>query len=238
MQYIGFVRSCYPDKFGTPRQPGLVPESKAFLEIKSEFQPEISLQGLEGYSHVWLIFVFHENKIDRYHAKVHPPRLGGETMGLFATRTPHRPNPIGLSLLEIESVTHKGVWVRGVDVIDGTPILDIKPYLPNIESKPDALGGWTDTITQNETSIPTILWKTPALKQLEQFATDQDFKNTKDLIEHTIQLDPRPLVYRNEDGSESHYRDTHVVRIHNLDIEFQFHSRDCAQIINIQLVNK
>ena len=101
---IGFLKSCYPDKFGTPRQPGLVSGARAELKLRSDLQPELALQGLEGFSHIWLIFIFHKNQSARYHAKVHPPRLKGEPIGLFATRTPHRPNPIGLSLVELVEI--------------------------------------------------------------------------------------------------------------------------------------
>ena len=133
MEPIGYIESCFKDKFGTPRQPGLVKKAWAKLKIRADLQPEESLQGLEGFSHVWLIWVFHQNKVSRYHAKVHPPRLGGKSMGLFATRTPHRPNPIGLSLVEIVRVEKDGIVVSGADLVDGTPILDIKPYLQEVE---------------------------------------------------------------------------------------------------------
>ena len=145
MKSIGIVESCFPDKFGTPRQPGLATESRAFLRLNKEVQPELSLEGLSGFSHLWVIFVFHKNNSARFHAKVHPPRLNGKTVGLFASRSPHRPNPIGLSLVKIEKFEVTGIWVRGVDIIDQTPILDLKPYLPAIESKPEATSGWVES---------------------------------------------------------------------------------------------
>ena len=90
---IAYAESCYLDKFGTPRQSGRAPAARAYLKFEKEFQPEIALQGLEDFSHIFVIFQFHLNNTARYHAKVHPPRFEGKTLGVFATRTPHRPNP-------------------------------------------------------------------------------------------------------------------------------------------------
>lgn len=246
---IGYVQSCYPDKFGTPRQPGLVPDAKAFLKLLPEVQPEISLTGLNEFSHLWVIFVFHKNNSARFHAKVHPPRLGGETRGAFATRSPHRPNPIGLSLVKILSVEADGVWVSGVDLIQDTPILDIKPYLPQIESKSDAIGGWSDNPSHPQFSIEwdqkCLDTLASAVSNIQFFAsngkqslsleqtTKLSFESLKSLIEKTIQLDPRPLVYRGYEGEESPYRDSHAVRIYNLDVHFNFASPTNVKIEKI-----
>jgi tRNA (adenine37-N6)-methyltransferase len=224
---IGFARSTYPHRFGTPRQSGLAPESRAFIEIRSKFQPELSLDGLAACSHVWLIFVFHKNTNARFHAKVHPPRLKGETMGVFATRSPHRPNPVGLSLVTVESIEKNGLWVSGVDLIDGTPILDIKPYLPNVESKTDAKAGWVDDV---KTHAVNIEWSASAQDDLSVIQAARPGIVLRDLIEQTVKLDPRPLVYHGPDGSESHYRDCHALSIENLDVRFYFRNRSHAVI--------
>jgi tRNA-Thr(GGU) m(6)t(6)A37 methyltransferase TsaA len=123
-----------------------VPLAEGKILIDAKWQPEISLQGLQGFSYVWVIFLFHKNTNQRFHAKVHPPRLGGDSMGVFATRSPHRPNPIGLSLLKLESVQSDHLVVSGLDLIEGTPILDIKPYLSEVE-------GPLKTQPANSTSI-------------------------------------------------------------------------------------
>jgi tRNA-Thr(GGU) m(6)t(6)A37 methyltransferase TsaA len=217
MQVIGHVQSCYPDKFGTPRQPGLTPLAKGFLKISAAFQPTQSLQELESFSHVWVIFYFHKNNRSRFHSKVHPPRLEGRTVGVFASRSPHRPNPIGLSLLEIEKVEADGIWVRGLDVIDGTPILDIKPYLKEIESKPEARSGWTEGL---ETRIFEIEWSPESLETLRLY--EDGIGPIRDLIEQTLSQDPRPLVYKGDTDNPSPYRDTHAVRIYDLDIHFRY----------------
>jgi tRNA (adenine37-N6)-methyltransferase len=227
---IGFIESCYRDKFGTPRQPGLAPSSLARLQIAPEYQPEQSLQGLKQFSHVWLIWMFHQNTNARFHAKVHPPRLGGETIGVFATRSPHRPNPIGLSLVKLVEVEAHSIVVAGADLVDGTPILDIKPYLPEVESVPDALGGWT-----RQAQKPN--WKIKASAAIEAeiatWAAQKNISGLRNLIEETLLLDPRPLVYRGFEGQESPYRDSHAVRLYDGDIHFRFNSENEIEILKV-----
>ncbi len=230
---IGIVKSCYRDKFGTPRQPGLVPESRAFLQFLPETQPEFSLEGLSEFTHLWVLFIFHKNNSARFHAKIHPPRLKGKSCGVFATRSPHRPNPIGLSLVEIESITRDGIWVRGMDLIDGTPFVDVKPYLPQIECASHARGGWSDSVTDSEIHID---WNPDALKAMKSSATDLHPRNDiQKLIENTLRLDPRPLVYKGYEGEESPYRESHAVRIYDLDVHFRFTSPTCINIFEIRV---
>ena len=140
---IGTLRSCFREKFGTPRQPHLAPGAPASLTILPEFFPAEALIGLEGFSHVWLLSWLHLNTNKSFHAKVHPPRLKGKNIGVFASRSPHRPSPIGLSLVRLVKVEGNTLHLAGVDLIDGTPILDVKPYIPESDSVPDAAAGWT-----------------------------------------------------------------------------------------------
>ena len=231
MEPIGFIESCFKDKFGTPRQPGLVKNAWARLKIRAELQPEEALQGLEGFSHVWLIWVFHQNKVSRYHAKVHPPRMGGKSIGLFATRTPHRPNPIGLSLVELIKVEKDGIIVSGADLVDGTPILDIKPYLPEVESIPNAKTGWTSEVSKNEIQVE---FTESALTLLAQWQQRNPDKPLREVIEQTLKLDPRPVVYRGyESGEESPYRNKHAVRLFDGDVHFQFESPTLVRVFDI-----
>lgn len=229
-QPIGFIQTGFIDKFGTPRQAGLVRGSRAVLKLRPDLQPELALQGLQGYSHIWLIFVFHKNQSSRYHAKVHPPRLGGEPMGLFATRTPHRPNPIGLSLVELIQVDKDGIIVEGVDLIDGTPILDIKPYLPEIESKPQARSGWAGDAPKSEIQIEFSLESQATLQQWQTQNAEVDLEQH---IRDVISLDPRPLVYRGYEGQKGPYRQEHRVRLYDGDIHFQFLSPEKARVHKI-----
>lgn len=232
MEPIGLIESCYRDKFGTPRQPGLVPTAWARLRIRADLQPEQALQGLEGFSHLWLIWVFHQNKVSHYHAKVHPPRMGGNSIGLFATRTPHRPNPIGLSLVEIVKIEKDCVIVAGADLVDGTPILDIKPYLPTIESKPDARTGWTGEVAEKSIEVQ---FSDKAENILQAWQSCRPEQALRKLIVDTLQLDPRPVVYRGYENQESPYRSSHAVRLFEGDVHFKFESPSQVTVFDILL---
>lgn len=148
MKIIARIHSDFKEKFGIPRQSGLVPQTRATIVFEKEYRNPDALRGMEGYSHLWLIWSFSEAARDTWSPTVRPPRLGGNTrMGVFATRSPFRPNPIGLSCVTIEDVqlhTPQGpvIVVGGADLLDGTPIYDIKPYLPYVDSHPEARGGF------------------------------------------------------------------------------------------------
>ena len=149
---IARIHTDLPEKFGLPRQGSLIPELKGKIVFEPEYRNPDALRGIEGYSHLWLIWQFSEAVRDTWSPLVRPPRLGGnEKMGVFATRSPFRPNAIGLTCVELEKVEQDRqlgpvIWVRGVDLMDGTPIFDIKPYLAYADSRPDAVGGWTDVV--------------------------------------------------------------------------------------------
>ena len=151
IQTIARMRSDFPTKFGIPRQSGLVEEFRSTIVFEPEFRNPDALRGIEGYSHLWIIWQFSQAVRQEWSPTVRPPRLGGNTrMGVFATRSPFRPNNLGLScvkLLGIEHTQTDGVvlHVAGADLMDGTPIFDIKPYVPYSDSFPDAVGGFTDT---------------------------------------------------------------------------------------------
>jgi tRNA (adenine37-N6)-methyltransferase len=230
---IGILESCYPDKFGVPRQPGLAPSALAKLKIRREFQPELALEGLSQFSHIWLVFIFHENSNARYHAKVHPPRMEGKSIGLFSTRSPHRPNPIGLSLVELEKTEGDTLFLRGVDLVNGTPILDIKPYLPEVESKPFARSGWT---TEAQIHQIEVHFSEDQLKALENWSLAIGEPKLRSLIEETLRLDPRPLVYRGFEGqSDAPYRTEHAVRFYNGDIHFKFVNPNKIEVLSVRV---
>lgn len=234
MEAIGFIESCFKDKFGTPRQPGLVKQAWARLKIRADLQPEESLQGLEGFSHVWLVWVFHQNKSARFHSKVHPPRLGGKTMGVFATRSPHRPNPIGLSLVELISVEKDGIIVAGADLVDGTPILDVKPYLPEVEAIPEARTGWPKEIPKEPIEV---FFEDAAEQRLKEWQLRMPELSLREIVEETLKLDPRPIVYRGFEEKESPYRNTHAVRLFDGDVHFRFESPTRVLVFDILFVN-
>ncbi|MBQ3133360.1 MAG: tRNA (N6-threonylcarbamoyladenosine(37)-N6)-methyltransferase TrmO [Clostridia bacterium] len=151
MRPIAHIRTDFPTKFGVPRQSGLVEALEATVVFEPEYRNADALRGLEGYSHVWLIWQFSEAVRETWSPTVRPPRLGGNTrMGVFATRSPFRPNAIGLSSVKLERIeqTDEGavLVVSGADLMNGTPILDIKPYLPFTDSHPDATGGFAEPV--------------------------------------------------------------------------------------------
>ena len=148
MKVIARIRSDFPEKFGIPRQSGLVPQLRAKIAFEPEFRSADALRGIEGFSHLWLIWQFSAAVRESWSPTVRPPRLGGnERVGVFATRSPFRPNPIGLSCVKLEGVGWEEglgpvIYVSGADLMDGTPIYDIKPYLPYADAHPEARGGF------------------------------------------------------------------------------------------------
>ena len=173
LSLIAHIHTPFAEKFGVPRQSGLAPTAGRIV-FAPEYRNPDALRGLEGFSHLWLVWVFDRSARDGWSPTVRPPRLGGnQRMGVFATRSPFRPNPIGLSCVELTGVawdTPDGpvIHVRGADLVDGTPILDIKPYLPYCDAKPDASGGFTDGLKSAALAVscpPALLEKIPAGQQ-------------------------------------------------------------------------
>lgn len=152
LKIVARLHNDFSTKFGLPRQSGLVEGISGTIVFEGEYRNPDALRGLEGYSHIWLIWGFDRNKKEGWSATVRPPRLGGNTrMGVFATRSPFRPNPIGLSCVKIDRIekTEKYgvvIHVLGADMADGTPIYDIKPYLPHVDAHPEAMGGFAGDV--------------------------------------------------------------------------------------------
>ncbi len=148
LRVIARIHSDFPTKFGIPRQSGLVEELRAAVVFEPEYRNPDALRGLEGFSHLWLIWQFSQAVRESWSPTVRPPRLGGNVrMGVFATRSPFRPNPIGLSCVRLERIGQHPqwgpvLWVAGADLMDGTPIYDVKPYLPYADCRPEAMGGF------------------------------------------------------------------------------------------------
>ena len=147
---IAYIKSDFTDKFGIPRQSGLVPELTARIVFEPEYRDPNALVGLDGYSNLWLIWQFSTVAAEYAAGKswrptVRPPRLGGNARrGVFATRSPYRPNALGLSCVELAGIENGDILVKGADLLDGTPIFDIKPYLPYVDAHPEARGGFTE----------------------------------------------------------------------------------------------
>lgn len=192
MKIIARIHTDLPEKFGLPRQGCLIPELCGRIVFEPEYRQAEAVRGIEGYSHLWLIWQFSQAMRDDWSPLVRPPRLGGnEKMGVFATRSPFRPNAVGLSCVELEKVVMDKalgpvLYVRGVDMMDGTPVFDIKPYLAYADSVPDAVGGWTDTVKRQNLHVE---WEE---RMLEVLSPSQ-----RQALLAVLANDPRPR-YQND----------------------------------------
>ncbi|WP_150909760.1 tRNA (N6-threonylcarbamoyladenosine(37)-N6)-methyltransferase TrmO [Marinobacter halotolerans] len=216
---IATARSCFKDKFGVPRQPGLTRHAHAQLVIAAPFDREDAFRGLETCSHLWLIFQFHEAVRAEWRPVVRPPRLGGNRkMGVFSSRSPFRPNSLGLSVVRNQGLGRDegGNLVLNIsdhDLIDGTPILDIKPYLPFADSVPEASLGWAD-------SAPTEKLNVEFLPEAEQQLADlpaEKYPDLKALINDVVSYDPRPSFRRGRDEER-----IYGAHLYDLNVRFRF----------------
>ena len=187
METIARIHSDFATKFGVPRQSGLVEALEALVVFEPEYRDPAALRGLEGLSHLWLIWAFDQALRDGWSPTVRPPRLGGNArLGVFATRSPFRPNPIALSAVTLAGIEETGghgtvLRVRGADLMDGTPILDIKPYLPYADCRPEAVGGFASAPAAQTLAVefpPDLLEKVPPRR--------------REALRAVLALDPRP----------------------------------------------
>ena len=204
MKVIAKIKTDFKTKFGIPRQSGLV-NTKAKIIFEPEFRDASALKGLENFSHLWLIWEFSESKREEWSPTVRPPRLGGnKRVGVFATRSPFRPNPIGLSSVKIEKIYNDSkngtvIEVLGADLLDGTPIYDIKPYIPYTDCHTDACGGFSEEVFSQSLNV-----KIPA--EISKNIPENDLEN----IIKILQSDPRPH-YQNDDRTYAfEYSEYHI----------------------------
>lgn len=226
---IGIVRSCFKEKFGIPRQPGLAPLAWAEIEMLPPYNDPAAFAGLEGCTHIWVQFVFHANRRDQWKAKVKPPRLGGnKTLGVFATRSPIRPAPIGLSVVRYRGVSERdgALWVHisGVDLLDGTPVLDIKPYVPYVDCVLEAENTFAAT--------PPVLISVDIPADVMAVCVEYWQRSGTDLaglIIQILQQDPRPQ-----------YQQPEPERIYGmklLDLDVRWRYQWCDDLYRIQVTD-
>ncbi len=188
---IGIIHSCFKEKFGIPRQSGLIQSATATLELLPPYNVEDALRGIKEFSHLWIVFAFHESVTEKFQPTVRPPRLGGnKRVGVFATRSPFRPNPIGLSVVELKNVSGTTLELAGGDFLDGTPVLDIKPYIPYADSIPEATGGFAPDAPE---AANTVSFSDDAKKVFQTLEKDQ-----QQLIKDMLSYNPRP-AYQADD---------------------------------------
>lgn len=191
MKVIGHIRTDFPSKFGIPRQSGLIDSLKGKIILEPEYRNPQVYKGIEEFSHIWLLWEFSEAKKEHWSATVKPPRLGGKKrMGVFATRAPFRPNNIGLSCVKLDRVEQDEkdgpvLWVAGVDLLDGTPIYDIKPYIPLADCHPEASEGYT-----RETKIHELKVEFPE-ELLNQYPEEK-----RQAVLGILAQDPRPTYFQ------------------------------------------
>lgn len=184
---IAVIRTDFPEKFGIPRQSGIVKKLKGRIVFETEYRDASALRGLKDFSHLWLLWEFSENVGKQWSPTVRPPRLGGnKRVGVFATRSPFRPNPIGLSCVKIEGIRQNGkegtvIDVSGADMLDGTPIYDIKPYIPYTDSHPEASGGFAESVYENNLDV-----------EIPDFMTAHMDSDTLNSLKEILSSDPRP----------------------------------------------
>ena len=219
---IAITRSCFKDKFGVPRQPGLTRHAHAELLIQSPFDREDAFRGLETASHLWLTFQFHEAIRAEWRPVVRPPRLGGnKKIGVFASRSPFRPNSLGLSVVRNEGLIRKNgqliLRISDHDLIEGTPILDIKPYLPFADSVPEASLGWAESAP---TERADVVFSPEATAQLATLPVEE-YPDVRALIEDVVSYDPRPSFRRGRDEER-----IYGANLYDLNVRFRFVNDD------------
>lgn len=198
LNVIGIIHSCFREKFGIPRQPGMVVSATAELELVAPYNREEMVRGLEGFSHIWVQFVFHDTVREGWKPTIRPPWQGGKKkVGVFASRSPHRPNHLGLSVVRLDKIDLEEkrvvLYLSGIDFLDGTPVVDIKPYLPYSDVVSKASCGYTKTVK----SQSVIAFS----QQSEDFC--MKYKNTtnidlRQLITELLENDPRPASQKDK----------------------------------------
>ena len=228
---IGKVISPYKQKFSIPRQPSLAPSAKGRIELYSPFNNPQAVKGLKDFSHIWITFIFHKTMRDDWSPTVRPPRLGGnERVGVFATRSTFRPNPIGLSVVKLEDVIieegKSTIIISDFDLLDETPIIDIKPYLPYVDAVSNAFGSYAD-------QQPEIHLAVKFSDRVETFLADniENHPQLRSLLIEVLQQDPRPAYKKNKVDKK-----IYAVQLFDLDITWQVNELDVT-VIDIAKLN-
>ena len=203
-EQIGVIRSPYKEKFAVPRQPGLVKSCGGELHLIAPYNQAEAVRGLEAFSHLWVLFIFHQTMEGGWRPTVRPPRLGGNArMGVFATRSTFRPNPVGMSLVELKDIRcHKDrviLELGSLDLVDGTPVVDIKPYLPFAEALQDARASYAQQAPQAEMPVYFTAEISLQLPQLEK-----RYPRLADFIVEVLAQDPRPAYRKDEEAGKTY----------------------------------
>jgi len=226
---IAYISSCYKEKFSIPRQPNLVSEAKTELLLVKPYASEEIIRGLEGFSHVWILFAFHAVPLGQWKPTVRPPRLGGnKRLGVFATRSTYRPNPIGLSVLPLLDIDFEKGEVKLIlgssDLLDGTPVLDIKPYLPYVDAVPQAKGGFASHTPEKKM---TVQFSASALESCISASQRLDV-DVKLFVEQLLSLDPRPSYQAGEVSNR-----IYAAHVYDFDLHWHYLDIELLEVIDL-----
>ena len=226
---IGVVESCFTENFGIPRQPGLVPAARGTIRLRPPYDQPEAVRGLEGFSHLWVIFVFHQLKGETDKSTVRPPRLGGNSrLGVFASRATHRPNPVGLSLVRLEGIQLEAgrvvLDVSGLDLLNGTPVLDIKPYLPYAEAVSSASAGYAEVAPRQV----EVQFTEQARQQA--VALERRYPAFAELLTQVLGQDPRPAFHRQ---SERHRQRIYGLTLYDQNVRWRIREDQTIEVLDI-----
>ena len=228
---IARISSCYKEKFAIPRQSGLVGEASAKLVLLKPYASEEIVRGLEGFSHIWVVFAFHAIPIGQWKPTVRPPRLGGnKRIGVFASRSTHRPNPIGLSAVRLNKISIEAGEVSlilgGCDLLDGTPVLDIKPYLPYADAIEGAVGGFAQGSPDKKIAVHfSDSAVDSCIKASERLNVD-----VKLFIQQLLTLDPRPPYQSSQVSSR-----VYAAQVYDFDLRWHYIDTTTLEVIDLIL---
>ncbi len=233
LKVIGTVKSCFKEKFGIPRQSGLVTEAKGFIELLPPFNREEAVRGLDQFSHLWVSFIFHQTVAQGWQSMVRPPRLGGnKKVGVFASRSMFRPNPIGLSVVKIDGIDIDGgikINISGIDLLDGTPVIDIKPYLPYVDSVADACGGFAPQPPNSENEV---LFSEVAVSAIDSLQGKYDLE-LRLLITQVLQSNPAPAYINDMDKLDREKVREYGMKLLDFDLKWRFIGQGRIEVISL-----
>lgn len=227
MQTIALVESPYKEKFAIPRQPGLVNAARGKVVFQAPYDNPDLYRGIEQFSHLWLIFRFHQTESQGWQPLIRPPRLGGNSkIGVLASRSTFRPNPIGMSvvqLLGVNTAHHQcALDIAGLDLLDGTPILDIKPYVPYSDAQSQAEGGYA----MEQPQPIAVTWQENALRDCQAAS---DIPELQQVIEQVLAQDPRPAYRKGKPDTK-----VYGVHLYHFNIQFDYPTLECVRILSLQ----
>ncbi len=224
---IGVLHSCFKQRFGIPSQARLATSARGWIEFYPPYDREEAFTGLEGFSHIWLMFQFHQSLDNDLSFTVQPPQKDGAKFGLWATRAPNRPNQIGQSLVELECVEKTKAKVKlhlkGIDLVEGTPIIDIKPYLPYVDAIPDARGGFA-----HHAPPPRMQVGFTDIAEQQLIEVENNYSDLRQLIIEVLQYDPRPIYYRKKSNKK-----IFVIELYDLGLRFEILDEQNVSVLEL-----